>query len=520
VELKFFLSARLVFDSVPGGPVRPGTAEGAVRRAIERTARPAYVPTPRAATRDPLTVTTPARPVVRSIADAVEDAFGSAWVAAFRAALRAFAVSRLVVWAAGLAAILVLGWAESRGARLDPLWSCRPTGTAGLDALVGPGCRWDSTWYLKIAEAGYTSADPARSAFFPLYPALIAIVSAPLGGSLLAAGLLISWACALAFLTLLHRTVAAARDTATATTVVRVAAYVPPAVFLSAVYTEALFLVLSLGALVAARRDRWAWAGTLAAFAASCRSIGVLLVIPLVVEYLWGRRALTPSASEGDAAREAASVPSGSVFSPARWLSVSLAWIRSAWRARRPLRPDVLWIGLVPFGVVVYAAYLGIATGDVMGVVRAQGDWERTFLTPIGGLGAGVWVIVGRAGDLLGLWYMAPLAPGQVPGLALARDVVLLVIVAVTISALWWARRRMPLSWVVWGVVSLAYPLSVPSMQQPLMSLPRFAMACFPLVVALGLWAHAGKRMRWLAPLLLVLQAAWTVLFVSWTWAA
>ena len=36
-----------------------------------------------------------------------------------------------------------------------------------------------------------------------------------------------------------------ARDAATATTVVRVAAYVPPAVFLSAVYTEALFLVLS-----------------------------------------------------------------------------------------------------------------------------------------------------------------------------------------------------------------------------------------------------------------------------------
>ncbi len=431
---------------------------------------------------------------------------------AFGVALRAFAVSRLVVWTAGLVTILVLGWAESRGARLDPLWSCRPTGT-GIDALVAPGCRWDSTWYLKIAEAGYTSADPARSAFFPLYPALISIVSAPLGGSLLAAGLLISWGCALAFLTLLHRTVAAARDSATATTVVRVAAFVPPAVFLSAVYTEALFLVLSLGALVAARRDRWVWAGTLAAFAASCRSIGVLLVLPLLVEYLWGRRGARPVAApagEGTTTREV----TGSA-------AAALGWLRGAWRSRRPLRRDVLWIGLVPLGVVAYAAYLGVATGDPMGVVRAQGDWERMFLTPIGGLAAGVWVIVGRAGDLLGLWYMAPLAPGQLPGLALARDVVLLLVVAVAIAALWWARRRMPLSWVVWGAVSLAYPLSVPSMQQPLMSLPRFAMACFPIVVALGLWAHARDgRMRWLAPLLLVLQAAWTVLFVSWTWAA
>lgn len=460
-------------------------------------------------------MTTPARPVARPLADAVEDAFGSAWVDAFRVALRAFAVSRLVVWAAGLATILVLGWVESRGARLDPLWSCRPTGTAALDALVAPGCRWDSTWYLKIAEAGYSAAEPARSAFFPLYPALISVVSAPLGGSLLAAGLLISWGCALAFLTLLHRTVAAARDAATATTVVRVAAFVPPAVFLSAVYTEALFLVLSLGALVAARRDRWAWAGGLAAFAASCRSIGVLLVLPLLVEYLWGRRASPhptgPSASAGPAAWR----------TTARWPSLARRWVAAAWATRRPLRRDVLWIGLVPVGLLAYAAFLGVATGDPMGAVRAQGDWERTFLTPVGGLLAGVGVIVGRAGDLLGLWYMAPLAPGQVPALALARDVVLLAVVVAVIAALWWARRRMPLSWVAWGVISLAYPLSVPSMQQPLMSLPRFAMACFPVVVALGLWAHArGSRIRWLAPLLLVLQAAWTVLFVSWTWAA
>lgn len=480
------------------------------------------------------------RTVVRRPVGPLEEAFGAATATAFGVALRAFAVSRLVVWGAGLVTILVLGWAESRGARLDPLWSCRPTGTAALDALVAPGCRWDSTWYLKIAEAGYTAADPARSAFFPLYPALIAIVSAPLGGSLLVAGLLISWICALAFLTLLHRTVAAARDTATATTVVRVAAFVPPAVFLSAVYTEALFLVLSLGALVAARRDRWAWAGTLAAFAASCRSIGVLLVLPLLVEYLWGRRRTGSTGTERTAAErmgdgsagpgrpgaermgaEATASAPGGRFPEARWWSVAWSRVRDAWAVRRPLRPDVLWIGLVPLGVVAYAAYLGVATGDPMGVVRAQGDWERMFLTPIGGLVAGVGVIVGRAGDLLGLWYMAPLAPGQVPGLALARDVVLLAVVTVVIAALWWARRRMPSSWVVWGAVSLAYPLSVPSMQQPLMSLPRFAMACFPILVALGLWAHARDgRMRWLAPLLLALQAAWTVLFVSWTWAA
>ncbi|WP_169449172.1 mannosyltransferase family protein [Patulibacter americanus] len=433
-----------------------------------------------------------ARTASRAGRGVVAEALGPEWALALREAASAFLLSRAVVWIAGVLAIVLFGWAESRGARLDPLWACRPTGTAGVDALVAPGCRWDSTWYLEIAGGGYSPTDPARSAFFPLYPLLVSVVSAPLGGALLPAGLLVSWSCALGFLTLLHHTVARARGAATASTVVKVAAYVPPAIFLSAVYTEALFLLLSLGALVAARRDRWMLAGILGAIGASCRSIGILIAIPLAVEYLWGRRGR------------------GETRLVDRW-----------WRPRHALRPDVLWIGLVPLGFLAYAAFLGVATGDPMGAVRAQGDWERHFLTPIGGLLAAVGVVVGRIGDLAGLWYMAPLAPGQVPALALTRDVVLLLFVGAALAVLWWGRGRVPVSWWIWGVVSLAYPLSVPSFQQPLMSLPRFTMACFPIVVMLGLWAHRGgaKRWRWLAPTLLGLQAAWAVLFVTWTWA-
>jgi hypothetical protein len=433
----------------------------------------------------------PARTAGRPVSGALDEALGAEWALSLREAVRAFAVSRLVVWVAGLLTLAVLGWVESRGGRLDPLWACRPAGVGGIDGLIAPGCRWDSTWYLEIAQGGYTPTDPARSAFFPLYPLLVSVVSAPLGGALVPAGLLVSWSAALGFLTLLHRVIARARDAATAGTVVRVAAYVPPAIFLSAIYTEALFLVLSLGALVAARRDRWALAGVLAMVAASCRSIGVLLVLPLLVEYLWGRRS------------------AGGTRLVDRW-----------WALRHPVRRDVLWIGLVPLGFVAYAAYLGIATGNPLGAVAAQGDWERHFLTPVGGLAMGVWAIVGRLGDWAGAWQLAPLVPGQAAGLTFARDVVLLLCVVAAIAGLWWARRRLPVSWFAWGVVSLAYPLSVPSVQQPLMSLPRFSMACFPIVVGIGLWAHARPgRMRWLAPTLLTLQAAWAVVFVSWTWA-
>lgn len=436
----------------------------------------------------PSSVSTAGRPT----AGVLEEAVGHEWATAIREAVRAFALSRVVVWIAGLVAIAAFGWVEARGGRLDPLWVCRPSGVGGVDALLAPGCRWDSTWYLEIAQSGYTPSDPSRSAFFPLYPLLVSVVSAPLGGATVAGGLLVSWTAAIGFLAVLHRAVAGARDAATAATVVRVAAYVPPAIFLSAVYTESLFLLLSLGALLAARRDRWLLASLLAMVAASCRSIGVLLVLPLLVEYLWGRR------SGGET-----------------------RIVDRRWHLRHPLRPDVLWIALVPLGFVAFAAYLGVVTGDPLGAVAAQDDWERRFLTPIGGVLSGVWAIVGRAGDLAGAWNVAPLVDGQSAALVLTRDVVLLACVAAVIAALWWARRRIPVSWFAWGVVSLAYPLSVPAAQQPLMSLPRFSLACFPLVVALGLWAHAGgpTRRRWLLPTLLVLQAGWAISFVTWTWA-
>lgn len=433
----------------------------------------------------------PVRTAGRPVGGVLEEALGLEWALALREAVRAFLLSRAVVWIAGLLALAVFGWVESRGGRLDPLWACRPSGVGGVDALIAPGCRWDSTWYLEIAQGGYSPTDPSRSAFFPLYPLLVSVVSAPLGGALVPAGLLVSWTAAIGFLALLHRVIAHARDAATASTVVRVAAYVPPAIFLSAIYTEALFLLLSLGVLVAARRDRWMLAGVLGMAAASCRSIGVLLVLPLLVEYLWGRR------SGGET-----------------------RLVARPWHPRHPIRRDVLWIGLVPLGFVAYGAWLGIATGDPLGAVAAQGDWERHFLTPIGGLAAGVWAIVGRLGDYAGAWTVAPLVEGQSTGLTLTRDTILLLCVLAATSALWWARRRVPISWLAWGAISLAYPLSVPSVQQPLMSLPRFSLACFPIVVALGLWAHARRgRMRWLAPTLLTLQAAWAMSFVSWTWA-
>src|ERR687891_109652 len=80
---------------------------------------------------------------------------------------------------------------------------CATPGPRSGSPGPSPG-RWESVWFLEIAQFGY--ADPTRAAFFPLYPALVS-----LGGWLgspLIAGIVVSSGCGLASLYLLHRLVA------------------------------------------------------------------------------------------------------------------------------------------------------------------------------------------------------------------------------------------------------------------------------------------------------------------------
>src|SRR4051794_35222715 len=85
-----------------------------------------------------------------------------AWRAAARDALVALLVSRLLVVAGGVVAVLVFG-TSPRAADFDPSGLAGPGST-----LAAPFARWDSVWFLAIAHGGYD--DPARAAFFPLYP--------------------------------------------------------------------------------------------------------------------------------------------------------------------------------------------------------------------------------------------------------------------------------------------------------------------------------------------------------------
>ena len=401
--------------------------------------------------------------------------------AALADAWRALWISRLLVWAAAIAAVGLFGLSD-RAEDFDPTGLTTPFGGTG-DALAAPLGRWDSVWFLTIADGGY--GDGAREAFFPLYPLLVKLAGVPLQSALVG-GALASTALLGVALVVLHRLVALDHDPAVARNAVLVTALFPMSFFFSAVYSESLFLALSVGAVYAARRERWAWAGALGALAATTRSAGVLLLVPLVMIYLW------------DVARPSL-------------------------RTRRPLRTDVLWLALVPLGLAAYCGFLALGGHDALAPFHAQEVWFRSFAGPFVGAWDGLVAAVQGARQLLS-GAREPVffsAAGGDPFVVARHNIELLSWLGLSLVAVAGVLRRLPAAYGAYVVAALALPLSYPVGPQPLMSLPRFVAVLFPLAIWLAVWMTGrALRERLVIAAFAVALAVYTGIFATWHWVA
>ncbi len=102
---------------------------------------------------------------------------------AFRAALRVVVSTRAAVLLVAIFAALSFGPASGGLARENAAKFDDPTLTHALaEPLLAPLARWDSVWYLRIADSGYGESAP-RAAFFPLYPLLVRALATPFGAS-------------------------------------------------------------------------------------------------------------------------------------------------------------------------------------------------------------------------------------------------------------------------------------------------------------------------------------------------
>jgi hypothetical protein len=431
------------------------------------------------------------------VAPPLELAGGPVGARSLAVAVRALVWSRLVVLCAGVLAVLEIGIAPSTSG-FDPSNLTQPFGYFG-NLLAAPLARWDSVWYLSIAQGGYAH-QLARTAFFPLYPLILRGLGLVIGSDLIAAVAisLVSFGVGLA---LLYRLACAELGRDRAELTVLLIAFCPVAYFFSAVYTESLYLALSLGCLLCARSGRWALCGLLGGLAALSRNSGVVLAVPVVLMFLYGPRTDVAPIRPSVGLREAR-------------LRVLLPRYR--------VTPAVLWAALIPIGLAAYLVYLGLTMHNALAPFQAQAIWYRHFVGPFGG----VWKGAVAAWDGLRQLLHGPPPPlyfGLAGGNALTvagQNLLLLASLIIGAVGLVGVFRELPFAYGAYTLCSLAMPLSEPVTPQPLASLPRYEVVLFPLFMWAATVVVRRRRAATALAISGVLLGLFTAEFATWRFVA
>jgi Mannosyltransferase (PIG-V) len=388
-----------------------------------------------------------------------------------RVPLLAFLASRLLTLSAGAAGALLVtrarGWSTFDPSRLS-------SGMGAVGNVLGSvAVRWDSIHYLQIAAHGYATA--GQTAFFPAYPILIRglgwVIRSDAG-----AGILISAVSFAAGLTLLHRLTELELGRRAADATALLLAFAPLSLFFSAVYTESLFLALSVGAIYAARRDRPALAGALAALATVTRVSGILLIVP-----------------------------------------IALIELRRPGHERRRLA----WLALSPAALGGFLGYLSTRGYGWLAPIHAQTGQAHAhslagpIATVLDAVRAGA---SGLGSTLTGTRPLAPSLGGPFsPGF---ENLLLLAVLVVAVAALVACWRRLPAAYGAYATLALALAISSPVALEPLKSLDRYTLTIFPLWMAAGAWAAERRAVRGLAMISAGLLVFYAFAFATWAWVA
>jgi hypothetical protein len=344
-----------------------------------------------------------------------------------RQALDVYLWSRAAIWSA---AIFALYWFEPNRNPQAGRWDSPLIHDLG--SFTDVWARWDSVFFVRIAEHGY---DHTSAAFYPLYPGVVAALGRVFGGHYVLAGLIVSLTAALGAFLLLYRLAAPKLGADGGQRAVVYLAVFPMALFLQAVYSESLYLLLVLAAFLAAERGSFPAAGVLSGLAILTRVTGVAL-LPALAFLAWRRR---------DRLRAlgglALAIPVAAIYPLVLWQQVDDPW-----------------------------AFWG-----------AQDLWHR-HLSWAGPLG-GIW-------EALTKW--TPEGAGPQHAIAVNVEGLVALVLFLGLTAVAW--RRFGPAYGLFAAVSLAIPLSYPSSRWPLLSLPRFGLVIFPFFLALA--ALAAERPR------------------------
>lgn len=150
--------------------------------------------------------------------------------------------------------------------------------------------RYDSGWYYQIADHGYRFVKggpsagvgkPGKIAFFPVYPLLMRGTGYVFGdtpAAIYLGGIIVSWLAFAAAMVVIFHLARLDLPDGRATQAALFTAIFPFSFFFGMVYTESLFLLLTVLAFYAFRTKRWIVGGVAGAIATATRVNGILML--------------------------------------------------------------------------------------------------------------------------------------------------------------------------------------------------------------------------------------------------
>ncbi len=358
--------------------------------------------------------------------------------------------SKSLIWKSVIVPALEL-WAISRivyvAITLVYLRFIRPESIT-LQSMAATWNKWDANWYLT-ASKGYPVTNSL--AFFPLYPALIAGLTHFLGASnrVIASLIITNIAVFGIFIGLIALARLESQNKNSGRGAVLIALAYPLAFYLTAPYSESLFICFAVFAFYFARARRWKTAALFAFAAGFTHPTSIVLAPALFAEY---------ASAQG-------------------WFRAEL-WRHGAWKYFRPsvsqIKTAALVTGAVPAALALYNTYIWRKTGSFFEYSAIQhNNWGHRMLNPLDIVFTQIQRIFNFSLDLH--WHT----------LVLWNNVTIYLILLLTILMI----RRMPMSYSVFmfSLIILLFLTPIPGRPDLYSSTVRLFVASFPLYIWLGL---------------------------------
>jgi hypothetical protein len=329
-------------------------------------------------------------------------------------------------------------------------------------------CVYDCNAYERLAlngyegrPSGFDKGDANNWAFFPLYSIFVWALNRVTGLSMLVGGSIITslftvWAAILSWPLFEGR----------------FRAYFlfcfflflgPLSYYFSTLYTEALFILLTVAGFVLIRQRNYVAAGLSGALMSATRSTGLLFAAAILIG------AFQNHLRDGGSVRQ---------------------FLRTIWK-----RTDLLLaVALVPVGLAVFAAYLWFHSGDALAFVHIQRAWGRVFQDPFSNLWTALTVQFQTYHNYTSISTDLAFGIAAILGIALS-------------AVMAWKGRW---DWAIFSLFGVLLPLSTNTY-----SMIRFVVGLAPILITGSLLASRWKWLFWL--LLPAMLVADVFLLPVWT---